>query len=78
MHRKGLHKSTYEELNIKDMDDIQRFHSKSFVAGFALEGGLEAELDEELGCSSTIIATKTNNSRNGYSKDHKTSLETWI
>ena len=38
-----------KELNIKDMDDIQDLF-KSFVAA-ALEGGLEAELDEELGYS---------------------------
>lgn len=56
-----------KELNIKDMDDIQDLF-KSFVAA-ALEGGLEAELDEELGYSKYDYRNKeTNNSRNGYSK----------
>lgn len=54
--RKERTKALMKELNIKDMDDIQDLF-KSFVAA-ALEGGLEAELDEELGYSSTIIATK--------------------
>ena len=49
------------------MDDIQDLF-KSFVAA-ALEGGLEAELDEELGYSKYDYRNKeTNNSRNGYSK----------
>ena len=56
-----------KELNIKDMDDIQDLF-KSFVAA-ALEGGLEAELDEELGYSKYDYRNKEDeNSRNGYSK----------
>ena len=45
--RRERAKSLMKELNVKDMDDIQDLF-KSFVAA-ALEGGLEAELDEELG-----------------------------
>ena len=65
--RKERTKALMKELNIKDMDDIQDLF-KSFVAA-ALEGGLEAELDEELGYSKYDYRNKeTNNSRNGYSK----------
>ena len=65
--RKEHTKALMKELNIKDMDDIQDLF-KSFVAA-ALEGGLEAELDEELGYSKYDYRNKeTNNSRNGYSK----------
>ena len=64
--RKERTKALMKELNIKDMDDIQDLF-KSFVAA-ALEGGLEAELDEELGYSKYDYRNKeTNNSRNGYS-----------
>ena len=65
--RKERTKALMKELDIKDMDDIQDLF-KSFVAA-ALEGGLEAELDEELGYSKYDYRNKeTNNSRNGYSK----------
>ena len=65
--RKERTKALMKELNIKDMDDIQDLF-KSFVAA-ALEGGLEAELDEELGYSKYDYRNKeTNNIRNGYSK----------
>ena len=58
---KGTHKSTYERIGHQDL-------FKSFVAA-ALEGGLEAELDEELGYSKYDYRNKeTNNIRNGYSK----------
>ena len=64
--RKERTKALMKELNIKDMDDIQDLF-KSFVAA-ALEGGLEAELDEELGYSKYDYRNKeTNNSRNGHS-----------
>ena len=67
--RKERTKALMKELNIKDMDDIQDLF-KSFVAA-ALEGGLEAELDEELGYSKYDYRNKeTNNRRNGYSKQH--------
>ena len=65
--RKERTKALMKELDIKDMDDIQDLF-KSFVAA-ALECGLEAELDEELGYSKYDYRNKeTNNSRNGYSK----------
>ena len=65
--RKERTKALMKELDIKNMDDIQDLF-KSFVAA-ALEGGLEAELDEELGYSKYDYRNKeTNNSRNGYSK----------
>ena len=65
--RKERTKALMKELNIKDMDDIQDLF-KSFVAA-ALEGGLEAELDEELGYSKYDYHNKeTDNSRNGHSQ----------
>ena len=65
--RKERTKALMKELNIKDMDDIQDLF-KSFVAA-ALESGLEAELDEELGYSKYDYRDEeANNSRNGYSK----------
>ena len=65
--RKERTKALMKELNIKDMDDIQDLF-KSFVAA-ALEGGLEAELDEELGYSKYDYRNKeTDNSRNGHSQ----------
>ena len=65
--RKERTKALMKELDIKNMDDIQDLF-KSFVAA-ALEGGLEAELDEELGYSKYDYRNnETNNSRNGYSK----------
>ena len=72
--RKERTKALMKELNIKDMDDIQDLF-KSFVAA-ALEGGLEAELDEELGYSKYDYRNKdTDNSRNGHStKTMKTSF----
>ena len=55
-------------LNVKDMDDIHDLF-KSFVAA-ALEGGLEAEIDEELVYSKYDYRNKeTNNSRNGHSSN---------
>ena len=72
--RRERAKSLMKELNVKDMDDIQDLF-KSFVAA-ALEGGLEAELDEELGYSKYDYRNKeTDNSRNGHSsKTMKTSF----
>lgn len=72
--RKECAKALMKELNVKDMDDIQDLF-EIFVSA-ALEGGLEAELDEELGYSKYDYRNKeTENSRNGYSKKTmKTSL----
>ena len=73
--RKERTKALMKELNIKDMDDIQDLF-KSFVAA-ALEGGLEAELDEELGYSKYDYRNKeTNNSRNGYRLNCQS--EVWV
>ena len=67
-------KKVMKDLNVKDMDDIQDLF-KIFVQT-ALEGGLEAELDEELGYSKYDYRNKeTDNSRNGHStKTMKTSF----
>ncbi len=60
--------------NISSMDDIQNLF-KETIAEF-MENGLEAELDEELGCSRYDYRNKeTDNSRNGHSsKTLKTSF----
>ena len=52
--------------NIGSMDDIQS-QFKETIAEF-MENGLDAELDDELGCSRYGYKTKdTDNSRNGHS-----------
>jgi len=52
--------------DISSMDDIQNLF-KDTIAEF-VEKGLEAELDDELGCSRYDYKNKeTDNSRNGYS-----------
>ena len=52
--------------NIGSMDDIQSLF-KETIAEF-MENGLDAELDDELGCSRYGYKTKdTDNSRNGHS-----------
>ena len=52
--------------NISSMDDIQSLF-KETIAEF-MENGLDAELDDELGCSRYGYKTKdTDNSRNGHS-----------
>ena len=52
--------------NIGSMDDIQSLF-KETIAEF-MENGLDAELDDELGCSRYDYKTKdTDNSRNGHS-----------
>ena len=52
--------------NIGSMDDIQRLF-KETIAEF-MENGLDAELDDELGCSRYDYKNKnTDNSRNGHS-----------
>ena len=62
--RREQMKKVMKDLNVKDMDDIQDLF-KIFVQT-ALEGGLEAELDEELGYSKYDYRNKeTDNSRNG-------------
>ena len=64
--RREQMKKIMKDLNVKDMDDIQDLF-KIFVQT-ALEGGLEAELDEELGYSKYDYRNKeTDNSRNGHS-----------
>ena len=72
--RREQMKKVMKDLNVKDMSDIQDLF-KIFVQT-ALEGGLEAELDEELGYSKYDYRNKeTDNSRNGHStKTMKTSF----
>jgi putative transposase len=72
--RREKAKELVKGLNIHDMDDIQSLF-KDMVSTI-LEGGLEAELDEELGYSKYDYRNKeTDNSRNGHSqKTLKTSF----
>jgi len=66
--RARLREWTQEQgIELKTFEDVQELF-KDFVA-MTLEGGLEAELDEELGYSKYDYRNKeTDNSRNGYSK----------
>ncbi len=72
--RREKAKELVKGLNIHDMDDIQSLF-KDMVSTI-LEGGLEAELEEELGYSKYDYRNKeTDNSRNGHSqKTLKTSF----
>lgn len=66
--RAKLREWTQEQgIELKTYEDVQALF-RDFVA-MTLEGGLEAELDEELGYSKYDYRNKeTDNSRNGYSK----------
>ena len=73
--RARLREWTQEQgIELKTFEDVQDLF-KDFVA-MTLEGGLEAELDEELGYSKYDFRNKeTDNSRNGHSsKKLKTSF----
>ena len=72
--RRERAKVLMKELNVNDMDDIQDLFKRCVAA--SLEGGLEADIDEESGYSKYDYRNKeTNNSRNGHSsKTMKTSF----
>ena len=74
LERKAKVRELMQELDSNDMSDINALF-KDFV-GDILENGLEAELDDELGCSKYDYRNKdTENSRNGHSaKTLKTSF----
>ena len=66
LERKAKVRELMQELDCNDMSDINALF-KDFV-GDILENGLEAELDDELGCSKYDYRNKdTENSRNGHS-----------
>jgi len=72
--KKAKYLSLAKELGVKSPDDFRGLF-KDFV-GVILEGGLEAELDEELGYSKYDYRNKeTENSRNGYSRKRLKSSE---
>ena len=72
--RKAKVRELMQGLDINDMPDINTLF-KEFV-GDILENGLEAKLDDELGCNKYDYRNKdTDNSRNGHSaKTMKTSF----
>ena len=74
LERKAKVRELMQELDSNDMSDINALF-KDFV-GDILENGLEAELDDELGCSKYDYRNKdTENSGNGHSaKTLKTSF----
>lgn len=65
--RRALISELLSAANVQSMDDIQNLF-KETIAEF-MEGGLESELDEELGYEPYDVKNKaTDNSRNGHSK----------
>jgi transposase-like protein len=65
--RRALISELLSAANVQSMDDIHELF-KETIAEF-MEGGLEAELDDELGYEPYDVKNKeTDNSRNGHSK----------